>query len=172
MNDRNAQQGTTSGGAWEGGPDAFNSDTEQQQARASALLADFFGEPIDVYSRAQALADGVLFEATPSLCAEAGFMVPVALTAAAWADCVAWTEADDERQDAVQDQTGRLWDVLWMTRYAISRAPRGTVSLTVDLDRVPCDGRSSRATTVRLIADIGPGDDGEPVITIMQPHES
>ena len=171
MNNRSAQQGTKAE-AWEGGPDAFNSDTEQQQDRTSALLAEFFGEPIDTYSRAQALADGVMFAATPSLCHEAGFSVPVALTAAAWADCVAWTEADNERQDAVQDQTGRLWDVLWMTRCAISSAPRGLVSVTVDLHRVPCDGRSTEASAVRLVAHIGPGDQGEPVITIMQPHES
>src|SRR5690606_27193956 len=44
--------------------------------------ADVFGEPIHVYTRAQALADGVLVDAGP-LAGEAGFHWPVALTQAA-----------------------------------------------------------------------------------------
>ena len=52
-----------------------------------------FGEVISVYTRAQALADGVLIDAG-AMAAEAGFRFPVAITAAAWADCVAWDDAD------------------------------------------------------------------------------
>lgn len=40
---------------------------------------------------------------------EAGFRVPVAMTTAAWADTVEWTETDSKRQ-IEQDQSGRLWD--------------------------------------------------------------
>ena len=39
---------------------------------------------------------------------EAGFRWPVAITAGAWADCVAWDDADGERQ-TIQDLSGRLW---------------------------------------------------------------
>lgn len=40
--------------------------------------------------------------------AEAGFRVPVAVTAAVWAECVEWPETER----GSQDQSGRLWDVL------------------------------------------------------------
>lgn len=49
---------------------------------------------------------------------EAGFKLPVALTSAVWADCVAWTD-DDSRKKPFQDQPGRLWDVLYMACHAI-----------------------------------------------------
>jgi len=78
------------------------------------------GEVISTYSRAEALEDGVLIDAGP-MAREAGLRWPVALTAAAWEDCVAWSEADSERQ-VPQDKTGRLWDVLYMGAYAIRTA--------------------------------------------------
>ena len=59
----------------------------------------FFGKVISVYTRAQALADGVLIDAGP-MAREAGFRWPVAITAAAWADCVTWSDADSERRDS------------------------------------------------------------------------
>jgi hypothetical protein len=58
------------------------------------------------YSRADALADGVLIDVS-AVAWEAGFKVPVALTAAAWTKCVAVPPGV-----ACQDEAGRLWDVL------------------------------------------------------------
>ncbi len=46
---------------------------------------------IHAYTRAQAIADGMLIDAS-KLAKEAGFKYPVALTSAAWADCVAVPE--------------------------------------------------------------------------------
>ena len=54
-------------------------------------LHPVFGPTVYTYTRAQALADGVLIDAGP-LAREAGLRFPVALTGAAWQDCVAWTE--------------------------------------------------------------------------------
>ncbi len=68
---------------------------------------DFWGEPIHVYTRAQALADGVLIDVTETA-REAGFRVPVALTAAVWADVREIPVA----QKGIQDPEGRLWDLL------------------------------------------------------------
>jgi len=79
----------------------------------------FFGEVISVYTRAQALADGVLIDAGP-MAREVGFRWPVAITAGAWADCVTWDAADSERQTP-QDQSGRLWDFRALVR-ALPRA--------------------------------------------------
>lgn len=131
-------------------------------------LADVFGEPIHVYTRAQALADGELVDVTTTA-AEAGFRTPVALTRAVWADCVEWTDADTKRQ-TVQDEAGRLWDVLWMCMQT-ARVAKAESSFFFMVYRVPRGGRAMKAKLTRLKACIGPGDAGEPVITIMQPNE-
>ena len=129
----------------------------------------FFGEVISAYTRAQALADGVLIDAGP-MAREAGFRWPVAVTAAAWEDCVAWSERDCDRQTH-QDQSGRLWDVLFMAAYAARANAEAGPELRFELYRVSRDGRSTEAelTTLKLI--VGPGDDGEPVMTILLPNE-
>ena len=132
-------------------------------------LTERFGEVISTYSRAQALDDGVLIDAGP-MAQEVGFHWPVAITAAAWADCVAWTDADNACQ-VHQDETGRLWDVLFMAHHAVRSSRSGGDRLTFELYRVPRDGRSTQAqiTTLKLLA--GPGDQGEPVTTILLPDE-
>jgi hypothetical protein len=133
-------------------------------------MTDLFGPPIASYARAQALEDGVLVDVTETA-REAGIKFPVALTAAAWADCVEWTDEDAERTGAYQDQSGRLWDVVWMTRCAIVRGRGASNMVVVDLLRVRRDRRSRRAVAVQLVALCGPGDDAEPVITIMTMDE-
>ena len=129
----------------------------------------YFGEVISTYTRAQALADGVLIDAGSSS-REAGFRWPVALTAAAWFDCVEWTEDDSVRQSH-QDLSGRLWDVLYMASHAIRTTIKSSDALQFELYRVPRDGRSMEAKLVTLKLIVGPGDRGEPVITILLPDE-
>lgn len=127
--------------------------------------ADF----VYTYSRAQAVDDGVLADVSETA-RDAGFKIPVALTAEAWAECVAWSAADTEKTGVPQDETGRLWDVLWMASCAARRhrhAPADRV--TFEVLRVPRGRR--RATRCVLVLHIGPGDDGEPVITVMLPNE-
>ena len=68
---------------------------------------------IFTYTRAQALADGFLIDVSSKLAREAGFRYPVALTAGVWAECVAVPEGVTG-----QDETGRLWDILNMLRFA------------------------------------------------------
>ncbi|MEH0424676.1 DUF6573 family protein [Streptomyces sp. B21-083] len=143
--------------------------TVSDDAMRSLPLADP-GEIIHAYTRAQALADEVLVAADADSAQEAGFRVPVALTSAVWEGCVAWNEGDSERQ-VPQDERGRLWDVLTMCRAAIRRSGGCEGQVTVDLRRVPRDGRTRQARPVQLVCAIGPGDHGEPVITIMQPDE-
>lgn len=134
-------------------------------------MSEFFGPVIHSYTRAQALADGALVAVDPSIAEEAGFVVPVALTARVHDECVAWS--DDEA--VYQDEAGRLWDVLWMARMAIGGAKGQTNDrLTYQLRVVPRRGAEPRDVTpplVDLVLHIGPGDEGEPVITIMAPGE-
>ncbi len=140
------------------------SNTSNKQTAES-----FFGNVISTYTRAQAIEDGVLID-PGSMAKEAGFKWPVALTANAWADCVAWAD-DDSAQQIHQDQSGRLWDVLYMAFHAIRTSKDSGDRILFQLYRVPRDGQSMEAelTTLRLI--VGPGDSGEPVITILLPDE-
>jgi hypothetical protein len=142
-------------------------------SRDTATVAEIFGEPIHCYTRADALEDGYLVDVTETA-HEAGFRYPVALTRAAWEDCVAWSDSDTSRKHWPQDQAGRLWDVLTMTRYYM----RGAVRRDPDADRfmlqvlrVPRTGRGVKARAVRLMAQVGPGDNAEPVITIGFPDD-
>ncbi len=123
---------------------------------------ELFGEPISIYSRRQALDDGVLVDAS-EMAREAGFRFSVAMTRAAWEDCVIWSDEDNKRQ-TYQDEAGRLWDVLWMACVAARR--NGGSELRFQLYRVPRGGRGVRPRLVVLQMHCGPGDEGEPVITI------
>jgi len=129
----------------------------------------FFGNVISTYTRTQAIEDGVLIDAG-AMAREAGFKWPVALTSAVWADCVAWTE-DDSRQQIYQDESGRCWDVLYMASHAIRTSKDSGDRLLFQLYRVPRDGQSMEAELITLRLIVGPGDAGEPVITVLQPHE-
>ncbi|WP_029131781.1 DUF6573 family protein [Sedimenticola selenatireducens] len=130
----------------------------------------FFGEVISTYTRAQAIEDGVLIDAGP-IAKELGFKFPVAMTAAVWADCVAWTDSDSQKMP-FQDQSGRLYDVLFMAAFAIQTSEESSDRLLYgmlryELYRVPRDGFSTEAKPVTLKLIIGPGDHGEPVITVL-----
>ena len=127
---------------------------------------EVFGEVVSCYTREQAIADGVLVDVSETA-REAGFGFPVAMTRAAYADCVEWTEKDSYRQTH-QDESGRLWDVLWMAKLA---ARAGGREILFRLRRVPRGGRGHVAREVVLKAVCGPGDSAEPVITIMLTSE-
>ena len=76
---------------------------------------------ISTYTRAQAIADGALVPATAATATEAGWKHPVAYTAAAHAQAVAWSDEVEAGKEyhSGQDQSGREWDVLSMA----ARAP-------------------------------------------------
>lgn len=118
---------------------------------------------IHVYSRAQAIADGVLIDVSDTA-REAGFRYAVALTAAAWIRCV-----EVPAGVSGQDEAGRLWDVLWMLLVAIRQGDGGS-EIRYHL-HVRNSDRRGVPPLVELKALCGPGDDGEPVITIMLPGE-
>ncbi len=130
-------------------------------------------EIIHAYTRQQAIADGALVAVPEAIAHEAGFRYPVALTRAVWLDCVKWTDEDTRRTGMPQDEAGRLWDALWMTKHAIRRAGPDDDRVRVRLVRVsreqapPADEDGYEPPEVGLWAVVGPGDDAEPVITLM-----
>jgi hypothetical protein len=124
------------------------------------MFAD--AEIIHAYTRAQAIKDGDLMDVT-ALAAEAGFRVPVALTAAAWSDCVEW-DRFDELTDPSQSAAGRLWDVLNVARHVARLNPKADRQ-QFQVRRVPRRGHTT-AADVPLTMVLAPGDSGEPVLTI------
>ncbi len=121
---------------------------------------------ISRYTRADALTDGVLIDVTP-IARAAGFTIPVAVTRALMSDI----ESIPSSLIGLADRDGRVWDVLHMTRAEIRRAgdtDRLEVSLVMPV-ALP-DGPLRMWTTFQAV--IGPGDDGDAVITLMGLDES
>lgn len=146
------------------------------------------GDIISVYTRAQALPgperdgyrqrdgscheDGVLIDIS-DLARQAGFKYPVAVTCGLWAEVI---EPDETSRAIGQSETGRIWDILMVLRFML-RNP--AVS---DSDIVPHLGpfgyfnplfvfSGQKPIAKKLKAHCGPGDNGEPAITIMLPDE-
>lgn len=133
--------------------------------------ADNFWAGADIihsYTRAQALADGELVDVTETA-KEAGFRHPVAMTRAAHADLVAW----NDKNAAYQDESGRLWDVLFMGLMAIKRGaqPDNSNTITYGMIRIPNTPNAHEPRNVQVRLNIGPGDNAEPVMTIMLTNE-
>lgn len=139
----------------------------------SGDLESVFGPVIYAYTRRQAIEDGHLVAIEPGICREAGFNWPVAVTREVWDQYVQWPQG---HKSLPQDEDGRLWDVLWMCRSAI-RDPSLRVrtlseqALVYQLYVVPFTGHGKcpRLTYLKLVC--GPGDDAEPVVTIMLPEQ-
>ena len=123
-----------------------------------------FGEIVYAYTRAQAVADGMQVEVS-KVAAEAGIRFPVFLTRTVYDAFVTVPEGV-----TAQDEAGRLWDIVWMTRFAILRAQPGVDRIPVAL-YVRNDNHRSRL--IKLIATCGPLDidDPQPAITVMMPDE-
>jgi hypothetical protein len=153
-------------------------DTETWDALKAAgfteeqLQADQpFGPMIFSYTRAQAIADGVLVDlcqpSTADLIRDAGFRLHVAITATAFSEAVCPIAAKPELPPG-QSLRGRLWDVLTVLRYTI----RAALKVDEHTDRVHFqvrvnDGPGRPPRSVCLWCQVGPGDEGESVLTIM-----
>lgn len=140
----------------------------------STDLTELFGPVIHSYSRRQAIEDGVLVQLSgpgyegdkwvPEMVAEVGIRVPVAITAAAFGKYVALSPAAER---AGNDIKGRLWDVLYMFAHS-ARGARNKSQFVYEFRCVTDRITPSRAF---LKAVIGPGDDPEPVLTLMLREE-
>lgn len=135
----------------------------------SAPLSDFFGDVISSYSRSQAIADGVLVPISPVLSKDAGILFPVCVTDSVWNGYIDPTCTHQLSQLPGQSVEGRLWDLLWMFRCAV-RAGKDVgdrIRFSVLFQMEP----AKEPVSIDLISVCGPGDMGEPVITIMLPGE-
>ena len=124
-----------------------------------------FGPHLYVYTRAQAVADGFQVDVTKTA-QEAGIRFPLFLTRTVYDAYVAVPEGVTG-----QDEAGRLWDLIWMTRFAILRSRPGADRLPVALYVRNSDTHPARL--VKLVATCGPVDidDPAPAITLMMRDE-
>ncbi|QDX90967.1 hypothetical protein EEL30_00345 (plasmid) [Brevibacillus laterosporus] len=125
---------------------------------------------ISRYTRKQALEDGLLIDVS-NLAQERGFKIPVSITKQVWNLVIT---PDDSAKRAGVDETGCLWDVIHMLYTA----------LTTGINRVDKENYNtqellyslyifkngeSKVTTLKAVCL--PGDNMEPVFTIMMPEE-
>jgi len=136
----------------------------------SLSLTEFWGEPISVYTEEDALRDGTLVEVTDTA-REAGFSCRYFLTRAAWEDFAEWTPQDEKAKGgAGQSVRGRLWDVVWMSKFASSRANVERGYGYFKFSRVPRPGRGrQRVVTAKIV--FGGTFNGEPSATVMLPND-
>lgn len=125
---------------------------------------------IHVYTRADAIADGTLIdiskytadnETTP-LVKQAGFKFPIAMTSEAYSHVELPVD-----YIGYQSLTGRLWDVLFLLNFNI-RSLSNRSEIFFDVLFMNNENKEDpHHDSVKFKALIGPGDDLEPVITIM-----
>lgn len=117
-------------------------------------------EVVHTYSRAQALADGVLVDVSKEA-KETSFRYPVALTRSVYEQYVRVPP-----KVVAQDERGRLHDLLYMLLVAIKREGVDDDTVFYSL-HVRNDNKPGTPPLVQLRAVCGPGDDSRPTITIM-----
>jgi hypothetical protein len=133
-----------------------------------------FGDVIDVYTRAQAIEDGVLVDVTETA-KEAGIVYPTAVTQALWDGYI----VPPESLKGIQDMQGRLWDVLTMFSFsarAMKKSNKDVAESQKDtaqtlyfktIFQMPSKAGNPKMETVDLKAVCGPGDNAEPIVTLM-----
>ena len=115
------------------------------------------------YSRAQAIEDGVLIDVTAKA-QEAGFKIHTVVTDNLFHTYI---EPPAGLKGEGQSISGRLHDLFALLRTAIL-GQSATDYLELDVLFLMAPARRER---VRIIAVVGPGDHGEPVMTIMLPGD-
>ena len=121
-------------------------------------MTEFFGPAISTYTREMAIDDGVLVDITGTA-KLAGIKYPVAVTRTVWNRYIEWKQADTDLQTH-QDQSGRLWDVVWMARHGMSGATDQASQINFVLDCIPRDGRTKSSTAHHVKATHRPWRSG------------
>ena len=133
-------------------------------------MVDFFSEGVSspsevlsVYTRAQAIEDGVLIDVS-QFAKEAGFKYPMAVTGRVFQEVI----VPPDEVSSTQDDIGRLWDVLNVLRMEIKRAAPGQNRIDF---HILVQNKPGKLQKQPLYSTCGPGDDLEPVLTVMMPDE-
>jgi hypothetical protein len=125
-------------------------------------ISAVFGAPIHGYSRAEAIEDGALIdlnEAAPDVCRQ-HFKYPIACTCSVWA----LIQTAINNRNHCNDLNGVVHDILTMARFALKPA-QDRFFFTVIITG------TGRQKYHQFKMHVGPGDEGEPVITLSFPGE-
>ena len=134
-------------------------------------------ELIYAYTTKQAVEDGMLVLIPAVTSKEAGITFPVYLSQAVWSKYVQVPET----LEGEQDESGRLWDILWMFRNA-ARKISGSYLEFKFICRLPdlddwesnekmFENRLQRMVTLKSICQAQDFDDPSPAIFILKPNE-
>ena len=124
-------------------------------------LEEFFGDVISVYSRSQAIEDGFLIDLTQFPVCREHYKYPIACTSTVW-DII---ERAVNNPKWCNDYVGVLHDILWMSRACASHINETTVLFPVIITG------AGKQKNYKLKMVCGPGDNAEPVMTLMLPEE-
>ena len=116
------------------------------------------------YTRMQAIEDGVLIDVTEQA-NQLGFKVNTVVTATLFHGYV---EPPTGLTGEGQSTAGRLHDLLFLVLCAARKNHAGADRAAVRVSFLMAPGKTE---TVEVIAHIGPGDQGEPVLTLMLPED-
>jgi hypothetical protein len=135
---------------------------------------ELFGDLVYSYTRADALRDGVLV-ALPHA-QGLGFRVSVAITDTAYAACIAWPEADPKLSDILRLREEIVLRAAVMEAKAHRRRPQAGSAERPDridfiVETVVLREGKADLAQVALYMVIGPGDNAEPVGTILRVGE-
>lgn len=119
------------------------------------------------YTRKQAIEDGVLFDITP-MASEAGFKVHTVITAGLYHEL---TPTKEDAEELGQSFEGRLWDLLAILKFEIVKQSKNAPN-RIDFEFIMVRARWTPRIPVekqmlKVWAVVGPGDDREPVMTIL-----
>ena len=117
-------------------------------------IEDYFGEPIYSYTRKQAIADGVLADLSDNEVMRAHWRHPAACTSGVWS--VIATAIREEGNDL----NGILRDISVLATLRIREhagKDENEVRFTAKIGKATCE----------LKLHLGPGDDHQPVLTLM-----
>lgn len=141
---------------------------QQETDNATGDLFEIFGEVISGYTRAQAIEDGVLvdlMQGDMGNVARDFYKFPIACTPTVFD--IMRRAVENKRYANSYD--GILVDMLWMSQRRHRKLDESTVLFQVVITGAGPLPTSQASYSFKLV--VGPGDAGEPVITIMLPNE-
>ena len=129
-----------------------------------------FGPVIHAYTRAEAIDDGVLVEVPEIASRAAGFKVPMAMSATAWGATVGF---GTDLAELLMKATAVLSAAMLEYRQSEHRSKMGLAEPVGDrlAFAYETEREEGGVDVVHLVIVIGPGDNAEPVGTVMLPGE-
>lgn len=129
-------------------------------------MENLFGNTIHMYTREQALEDGILIDVTKNS-EKLGIKVPVAITAALWSEINNIPE-----KFSFQSPEYRLSEVLFMLKINIIRyGDESQINYKTGIEHEIETNNGKILKELEVKAVIGLGDNHETVMTIMLPNE-